>query len=370
MLPVLAQPQPDYSGFFSNIEVFLNHVGAFLEQALNWAGANLIWVILFFVFGGGALLAAPFKWAYNRLPHRRRIVAQRAEARRLARAREEDLDAQHAENCPCGNECEGRRACTKHHPECNCDHVSHCVCLNEKDCTCECRCDCKECYGYKPVGPLVRRPEASPLLAAGTPPPVTPQPAAQPKTSATPASAQPQPLSWTKARKDFLRLSEEYAAYECDPSELVRLPALADVTFGPTATFIEAFYQANQRVSTTKPADPEAAARFVEAAAAARTAWTAAVEAAERVMATRLESDEQALLRQVKRSLRLAENAETPQERAQALGTAGKLMRDLALRTEESGRWRLPKAARLELETWPKPELGTATTAVQDQRSE
>jgi hypothetical protein len=58
-------------------------------------------------------------------------------------------------------------------------------------------------------------------------------------------AAPPRPdLAWSQARSRFDRLRAEYAAYECDPMEVLRLPALADVTVASTGRFVEAFAEA------------------------------------------------------------------------------------------------------------------------------
>lgn len=165
------------------------------------------------------------------------------------------------------------------------------------------------------------------------------------------------PSSWSAVRQEFLLVAEHYVAFECDPRELVRLPALTDVTFAPTATFVEAFYEANQLLTEAMPDDTVAAGKFVDAARRAINSWRLAREAAERVRDARMDEEERNLLRRITGSFRLADEAASPQEGAHALGHAARMMRDLDERGEKTRHWRLPATARLELESWSKPEL-------------
>jgi hypothetical protein len=341
-------------------------IATWIATAWNWGVGHWVWILIFFLCGGGAVLAAPFRWVYDQLPYRRRELAAQEEqlARELA-AREEQLaieaaqrkqekaeaEARHRETCRCGSDCDGYKKCEKHHADCNCTHRSICVCEVEEDCDCECRCDCRKCAGFRKPGPLGRVP-------AGTG--ATEGPAATPAPGSTAAAGAPgkvAPLSWKKAHAQWLELCERYAAYECDPHELVRLPALADVTFGPTATFIEAFYEAQQLLTDQKPEDDRRAKRFVAAVAAANSAWTVAREAAERVRTSRYTEDEQVLLRRALSALELAQNASGPEERAQGYAGAARLMQELAKRTEPSGRWRMPDKSREQIEAWARREL-------------
>jgi hypothetical protein len=183
------------------------------------------------------------------------------------------------------------------------------------------------------------------------------------QTAAYPEGSGARPVSWTQSRARFMAVCEKWTAYECDPHELLRLPALADVTFGPTATFIEAWYEANQLLTDSKPAKQETAARFVEVAERACNAWHQAVAAAERVADTRLSERERGLLRRAKNSLSIAENPGYEGERAGAYEQAARHMRELASSTEQSRRWRLPEGARLEIQGWARPELTAGESA-------
>lgn len=341
---------------------FFDGLGEWLSEAWTFAWANfgliLVWGFIFFALGGGQLLIAAGRSMRLLWPGGRRKIQALRQRLLLEQQREAELnaklDAEHATHCRCGERCDGREECEQHHPQCNCDHEdSFCVRQDEEERDCECRCDCKECDGYYKQTPLRRIPHSS-------------SPAADLDAHRAAAASPKANVSWSQARTRFLKLSEDYATYECDPYELVRLPALADVTFGPTAVFIEAFYQANQLLTDTEPTEPLAAQKFIDAAEKAGNAWRQAVEAAERVRDTRLGKDERVLLRRAGSSLHLATNAGTAGERASAHETAGRVLRELAARTEASGRWRLPDRARLEIESWSRPELTAGGTAGAD----
>ena len=62
---------------------------------------------------------------------------------------------------------------------------------------------------------------------------------------------------WAHARQRFAALRGEYAAYECDPMAVLRLPALSDVTVPSTGRFVEAFAEAQALETDAFP--PESA---------------------------------------------------------------------------------------------------------------
>lgn len=349
----LAQPDPDWN---QKIDKAIGDAWTWVTELLEPFQPYALWIFIFLLSGGWVFIIAPISYALRRIRTFRR---SRKEIRR---------SAVHAQVCRCGERCDSVDECEGHHVDCNCDHDSFCVCQDIKKCDCECRCDCRECEGYVLTDKPLKRiphgalPVPSPVTGAGDDEP-QPSPArASPGSPADNVKA----LSWTKARKRFLEMSEEYASYECDPYELARLPALADVTFDTTATFIEAFYHANQLLTATKPGDPKDASRFVAAAERAVRAWEAAKEAAELVLDTRLDDDEKVMLRRIRRSLKLADNAADPDERAHALDTAARLMCQMADRAEGSGRWRLPQKARLELTGWTRRDLTASSDADAD----
>ncbi|WP_028921713.1 hypothetical protein [Pseudonocardia acaciae] len=90
---------------------------------------------------------------------------------------------------------------------------------------------------------------------------------------------------WRAARQRFRELRDEYAGYECDPSAVLRLPALADVTVASTGRFVDAFAEAlalHGEHEDQEPAEASANA-YVRAVEQAWRAWRAAREAAERL---------------------------------------------------------------------------------------
>jgi hypothetical protein len=348
--------------------------GDWLSHIFHWVGtlpdaigpSFWFWVVVF-LCGGGTLLLAPFRYLWSLTPSQRRKAHrkahQRLEAQRQREIERAELKARHVATCKCGEDCRGHEKCEDHHQDCNCDHISFCACQDESNCECECRCDCRECDGYKIRGPLVRIPHGA--SAISTPAEAAPRNRKPKEARPGNTASEPQPMAWAKAREAFLEVSEQYVAYECDIDALVTLPALADVTFGPTATFVETFWQATQLLTDAEPSDPAAAERFVSAAERAINAWHAARKAAEHIQDTRFEDEERTLLRRVRHSLKLAENADNQDERAQAEDTAARLLRDLAKRTETSGRWRLPEKARLELDTWSRRHLPGGSASAQ-----
>ena len=63
-------------------------------------------------------------------------------------------------------------------------------------------------------------------------------------------------LVWARARDRFHALRAEYAAYECNTMEVLRIPALADVTVPSTARFVDAFAEAQALETDAMPPDP------------------------------------------------------------------------------------------------------------------
>jgi hypothetical protein len=66
-------------------------------------------------------------------------------------------------------------------------------------------------------------------------------------------------------------------AYECTPAALAQRPDLADVTRPATASFIDAFAEANA-LATDQFLGAEHAERFIHAARRAQQAWRAAAD--------------------------------------------------------------------------------------------
>lgn len=86
---------------------------------------------------------------------------------------------------------------------------------------------------------------------------------------------------WPAARERFHRLAAEYAAFECDPVAVLRLPALADVAVPATARFITAFSEA-QALHTERKPPAGVASAYERAVTWAEFAWSEAVAEAER----------------------------------------------------------------------------------------
>src|SRR3954454_5449645 len=105
--------------------------------------------------------------------------------------------------------------------------------------------------------------------------------AGRPVERVAPADPAPGP-AWAGTRERYDRLRGEYAAYECDPLAVLRLPALADVAVPSTARFVDALAEAQAVCTEEHPGEPRAA-RFVAAAEHAEQAWQAARDAAGRI---------------------------------------------------------------------------------------
>jgi hypothetical protein len=157
------------------------------------------------------------------------------------------------------------------------------------------------------------------------------------------------------ARRRFRALQEEYAAFECDPVQVLRLPALTDVSVPSTARFVDAFAEA-QALYTDAPAPSPHNAAFVTAVDEAARAWDAARDAARRIRLSRLSPDERRTVERVVKILTVASDSDSEPERLAAYARArtelGKLDRagtvhvpgptiaalDAALRRELPGR--------------------------------
>jgi len=183
-----------------------------------------------------------------------------------------------------------------------------------------------------------------------------PAPRTDPPAAALRTAPRKPPLSlgkqWARADRRYKKLCEEYAAFECDPYELIRLPVLADVSFETTAAFIEAFHKARQLATEAQPPD-EYIPAFVAAVDKAVAAWQGARAYAEHVHASQFTAEQRTLLRRIQSALTLADNASGEHEQRAALSRAGLLMRQLEKVCSRTGReWRVPKAARAQIETW------------------
>jgi hypothetical protein len=158
--------------------------------------------------------------------------------------------------------------------------------------------------------------------------------------------------SWTAARDRFHRLRGEYADYECDPMQVLRLPALADPTVPSTARFVAAFADA-QGLETDRFPDPGHAREFVDAVGLAETAWRAARAAARRIRLAGLDPDERAA---VGRAITLLTTAAGSDNEAERLLAYSRARAELA-RLERAGVLRLPLPSRAALAEDARGEL-------------
>jgi hypothetical protein len=147
-------------------------------------------------------------------------------------------------------------------------------------------------------------------VAAGTAP-LPARPAAPPRPE----------LVWSRARDRFSALRAEYAAVECDPMQVLRRPALTDVSVGSTARFVDAFAEA-QSLETDSYPPGEHAASFVTAVDRAERAWRAAVEAADRIRLSGLSPAERGTVERVIKLLTTARDSDSDPERLAAYSRA------------------------------------------------
>ncbi len=142
---------------------------------------------------------------------------------------------------------------------------------------------------------------------------------------------------WRAAHDRFDRLREQYAAYECDPLAVLRLPALADVSVPATARFVDAFAEAQALESDRMPRRTHAQ-RFVDAVAAAERAHTAAVDVAGRIRLSTFGRAERRTVERVVKMLTTARLTDNAAERRVAYAKARTALDGL----ERSGTLALP----------------------------
>jgi hypothetical protein len=175
------------------------------------------------------------------------------------------------------------------------------------------------------------------VLAAGTAP--------LPRRAA-PAPAPPRPdRAWSAARERFHALRAAYAAHECDPMAVLRLPALSDVTVPSTARFVDAFAEAQALETDAFPPASHAEA-FAHAVERAERAWSAARDAAERIRLSNLAPAERGAVERVIKLLTTARDSDNDAERLAAYARA----RTELARLDRAGVVHLPRAAQAELE--------------------
>jgi hypothetical protein len=188
---------------------------------------------------------------------------------------------------------------------------------------------------------LTRRGRRRRAVAAGTAP-LPARPAAPPRPEAV----------WTKARERFTALRAEYAAFECDPMEVLRRPALADVSVASTARFVDAFAEA-QALETDAFPPAEHARSFVSAVDRAERAWRAAAEAADRIRLSGLSPAERATVERVIKLLTTARDSDSDPERLAAYARA----RTELTKLDRAGVIHLPRTARAALDEAARGEL-------------
>ena len=188
---------------------------------------------------------------------------------------------------------------------------------------------------------LARRSRRRRAVAAGTAP-LPARPAAPPRPE----------VVWTKARERFAALRAEYAAFECDPMQVLRRPALADVTVGSTARFVDAFAEA-QALETDSLPPAEHATSFVSAVDRAERAWRAAVDAADRIRVSGLSPTERATVERVIKLLTTARDSDSDPERLAAYTRA----RSELARLDREGVIHLPRTAAAALDEAARGQL-------------
>jgi hypothetical protein len=146
--------------------------------------------------------------------------------------------------------------------------------------------------------------------------------------------------AWHAAVERHGRTAREFAAFECDPGAVLARPALADVTRPPTARFVDEFASACALRTDGFPG-AAAAAEFTRAAERAERAWSAAVDAADRVGAACFAPGERKLLDQTIKLLTAAESTPHDGERHAAYRRALARLSELEHRTG----WVLPGPA-------------------------
>ncbi len=159
-------------------------------------------------------------------------------------------------------------------------------------------------------------------------------------------AAPPRPdLVWARARERFHTLRGEYAAFECNTMEVLRIPALADVTVASTARFVDAFAEAQALETDVMPPDPHRGG-FVSAVDRAERAWRAARDAAERIRLSGLSPAERGTVERVIKLLTTARDSDSDPERLAAYARA----RSELAKLDRAGVIHLPRTAQAALD--------------------
>lgn len=150
---------------------------------------------------------------------------------------------------------------------------------------------------------------------------------------------------WAHARQRFHALRAQYAAFECDTMQVLRLPALADVSVPSTARFVDAFAEAQALETELFPPGPHGA-QFVSAVDKAERAWRAACDAAERIRLSSLSPAERATVQRVIKLLTTARDSDSDPERLAAYSRA----RAELAKLDQAGVIHLPRTAKAALD--------------------
>ncbi|MGQ0574009.1 MAG: hypothetical protein ACT4RN_07365 [Pseudonocardia sp.] len=159
-------------------------------------------------------------------------------------------------------------------------------------------------------------------------------------------------VAWQRARQRFATVRAEYAAYECDAMNVLRLPALGDVSVPSTARFVDAFAQA-QALETDGLPPAAHAAEFVAATDRAARSWRAACDAAERIRLSGLSAAERSSVERAIKLLTTARDSDSDAERLAAYSLA----RTELAKLEKAGVVHLPRTARAALDAAARGQL-------------
>ena len=161
------------------------------------------------------------------------------------------------------------------------------------------------------------------------------------------------PTSSGRGRRErFVALRGEYAAYECDPMAVLRLPALSDVSVPSTGRFVEAFAEAQALETDVFPPETHATA-FVTAVERAERAWRAARDAAERIRLSNLAPEERSAVERVIKLLTTARDSDNDAERLAAYARA----RSELARLDRAGVIHMPRTAQAALDVAGRGQL-------------
>ncbi|HEY3895098.1 MAG TPA: hypothetical protein VGL88_06990 [Pseudonocardiaceae bacterium] len=164
---------------------------------------------------------------------------------------------------------------------------------------------------------------------------------------------------WRATRARFAQLRSEYGQFECDPLEVLRLPALVDVTVPSTARFVDAFAEAQALDTDSEPSQAHCV-RFATAVDRARRAWNAARDAAERIRLAGIPAEERATVQRAIKLLTMARDSDHDAERTAAYAKA----RTELAKLERTGTLRLPPAAAAALDNAARGQLPAGKAAV------